>query len=105
MEVIKISGHGYSESVLVVEAKETEKSFMVDGLRFTKSTNSKGSIAEKRGYGDWDSGASLYAMDNEFALSKLDNKRHINLCHEINRRLQKRITKEQAKAIADILGL
>lgn len=105
MKLILITGHHFNEIVRVVEAKETEKSFMVDGSRFTKTSNMNGSVAEKRGYDAWSSGSSLYALDNEFALSKLDNKRNINLCHEISRQMKKGISKDQAKAIAEILGI
>lgn len=105
MKAILISGFGYNQSVRVVDVKETEKSFMVNGSRFAKKSDNKGSIAEKLGSDTWNSGAVLYAMDNEYALLKLDDKRHAHLCHEINRRLQKSITKDQAKAIAEILGL
>lgn len=106
MKLILIKGYGYSESVEIVEAKETAKSYMVDGVRYAKNqSNSKGSIAQKQGSGAWGNTSNLYAMDNQYALGKLDDKRHSILIYEIEKRLKKSITKDQAKQIAEILGL
>lgn len=106
MRAILINGYGYSESVEIVEAKETAKFYIVDGVRYTKSqSNNRGSIAEKRGSGRWGSSNYLYPLDNQYALGKLDDKRHKILIYEIERRLKKSISKDQAKQIAEILGI
>lgn len=106
MKAILITGYHFNENVKLVDVREAEKSYMVDGVRFSKrEINENGCISVKRSQGAWASSSYLYSIDSEYALSKLDYKRHAILCDNIHRRINTSITKDQAKAIAEILGL
>ena len=106
MKAILISGRAYSKAVNIVDVKETAKSYMVDGVRFPKGDiGHDGYISHKSSSDAWGGTSALYPIDNEYALSLLDEKRHSILCGKIENRLNKSLTREQAKAIAEILGL
>lgn len=106
MKAILISGYHYNKSVEIVDVRETEKSYMVGRVRFSKGKE----FGDKLGFisGDSWSGAShLYRIDSKYALSELERKRHIETCSKISSRTgnPEKISPEQSKAIAEILGL
>lgn len=107
MKAILISGYHYNESVRVVDVKETEKSYMVEGKRFVKGLESDDLLSSGRNGSDtWASPVALYKIDSKYALNKIESiKQHV-FCQKVIKHVHsKGVDFNQAKAIAEILGL
>lgn len=101
MQAILITGYHYNQSVKLVDVKETDKSYMVDGIRFRKGSEKD----DRLGYissTKYDGSKQLYKSDSEYAKGLLDAKNHIRNIAKASE-LVRKATPEQIKKLLEIL--
>lgn len=103
MQAILIHGHSFNETVRIVDLKETEKSYMLDGERFKKINTPDGCIGIKRSQSAWGSDCELYSLDSEYAKKRLELKNQKQFALKVKRAAEKKIN--EAKTLSDFKRL
>ena len=100
MKAILITGYHYNQSVKLVDVKETDKSYMADGIRFRKGLEKE----DRLGYissTKYDGSKQLYKSDSEYAKRLLDEKSHIKNIARASE-LVRKATPEQVIKVLEI---
>lgn len=103
MKAVLIYGHNHNQSVQIVDVKETEKSYMLDGERFKKISTPNGCIGVKRSQSAWGSDQELYNIDSEYAKRKLQETKNKRFALNVKRAAEKKI--KEAKNLGDFKKL
>lgn len=83
-KAILITGTVYARYIREVDVKETEKSYMVDGIRFKKGEENGELLGTAQGSGGFTSRSRLYRIDSPTAQAELEKVQHSKRCGAIS---------------------
>lgn len=83
-KAILITGRPYARYIREVDVKETEKSYMADGIRFKKGEEKGELLSIARGSGSFAAISYLYKIDSPKAQEELEKLRHFKRCTAIS---------------------